>query len=104
MYVDHIRAYVPRNDQEAAEKAAMLEYILPDPEKALTRENRQAHVTCSGLVLNRQGTRVLMAHHDLYKVWAWTGGHADGDGDLLSVAMREAREETGVVHLRPLSS
>ena len=103
MYVDHIRAYVPRNDQEAAEKAAMLEYILPDPEKALTRENRQAHVTCSGLVLNRQGTRVLMAHHDLYKVWAWTGGHADGDGDLLSVAMREAREETGVVHLQPLS-
>ena len=37
MYVDHIRAYVPRNDQEAAEKAAMLENIVPDPEKALTR-------------------------------------------------------------------
>lgn len=104
MYVDRIRAYVPRNDQEAAEKAAMLEYILPDPEKALTRENRQAHVTCSGLVLNRQGTRVLMAHHDLYKVWAWTGGHADGEADLLSVALREAREETGVEHIRPLST
>ena len=45
-----------------------------------------------------------MAHHNIYRVWAWTGGHADGEGDLLSVALREAREETGAVHVRPLSA
>ena len=54
-------------------------------------------------MVNADGTRVLMAHHNIYKVWAWTGGHADGEGDLLSVALREAREETGVEHIRPLS-
>ena len=55
-------------------------------------------------MVNGDGTRVLMAHHNLYRVWAWTGGHADGDGDLLSVALREAREETGVEHIKPLST
>ena len=45
-----------------------------------------------------------MAHHNIYRVWAWTGGHADGESDLLSVALREAREETGVTHLLPLSA
>ena len=45
-----------------------------------------------------------MAHHNIYRVWAWTGGHADGEADLLSVALREAREETGVAPIRPLST
>ena len=44
-----------------------------------------------------------MAHHNLYRVWAWTGGHVDGEEDFLAVALREAREETGVTHIRPLS-
>ena len=37
-----------------------------------------------------------MAFHKIYQSWAWTGGHADGETDLLHVAMREAREETGI--------
>ena len=54
-------------------------------------------------MVNADATKVLMAHHNIFQVWAWTGGHADGDPDLLAVALREAREETGVEHLRPLS-
>lgn len=103
MYRDEIAAYVPRNEQEAAEQRMILEYIRLFPDTVLTRENQIAHLTSSGFVVNADGTRVLMAHHDIYKVWAWTGGHADGDGDLLAVALREAREETGVEHIQPLS-
>ena len=44
-----------------------------------------------------------MAYHNIYKSWAWTGGHADGETDLLSVALRECREETGVRHVRPVT-
>ena len=81
----------------------MLEYLRLFPHNILTRDNRIAHFTSSGFVVNGDGTKVLMAHHNLYRVWAWTGGHADGDSDLLAVALREAREETGVEHIRPLS-
>lgn len=102
-YLDELRAYVPQSEQEQADKDMMLEYARLFPQNILTRENRMAHFTASGFVVNRDATRVLMAHHNIYKVWAWTGGHADGESDLLSVALREAREETGVEHIRPLS-
>lgn len=104
MYIDDIAAYVPQTEQEAADKELMLDYIRRFPDSILTRENRIAHLTSSGFVVNADCSKVLMAHHNIYKVWAWTGGHADGDADLLAVALREAREETGVEHVRPLSA
>ena len=103
MYREEVERYVPQNQQEAGDKEMMLEYLRRFPHDILTRENKIAHFTASGFVVNSDVSRVLMAHHNLYKVWAWTGGHADGEGELLSVALREAREETGVEHIRPLT-
>ena len=48
-------------------------------------------------------SQVLMAYHKLYDSWAWLGGHADGDRDLLAVALREVREESGLTDVRPVS-
>ena len=53
-------------------------------------------MTASAWVVNRERTKVLMVYHRIYDSWSWTGGHADGETDLLSVAVREVREETGV--------
>ena len=103
-YIDNIRAYQPRDEQEAADQRVILHYIQTDPDTVLTRQNEYAHITSSGFVVNADATKVLMAHHNIFKVWAWTGGHADGEADLLSVALREAREETGVLHVRALST
>ena len=103
MYIDDIKAFVPQTQAEAADREQILRYIQEYPDTILTRENPIAHITASGFILSRDGRWVLMAHHNIYKVWAWTGGHADGDGDLLAVALREAREETGAEHIRPLS-
>ena len=102
MYADEIRAYVPQSEQEATDQRIILEYIDQYPDTVLTRENEYAHITSSGFVVNTDASKVLMAHHNIYRVWAWTGGHADGDGDLLGVALREAAEETGAAHIRPL--
>ena len=44
-----------------------------------------------------------MIYHNIYHSWSWTGGHADGETDLLAVAMREAMEETGVKTITPVS-
>ena len=104
MYADDIRAYRPQDEQEETDKRIILEYVDRYPDTVLTRRNEYAHITSSGFVVNADASKVLMAHHNLYRVWAWTGGHADGDGDLLSVALREAREETGVEHIKPLST
>ena len=73
MYVDEIRAYTPQNEQEAADQRLILEYIRLFPDNILTRDNEIAHLSSSGFVVNADGTRVLMAHHNIYRVWAWTG-------------------------------
>lgn len=103
MYQDEIATYVPQNQQEQGDKKMMLDYLRMFPHNILTRDNQIAHITSSGFIVNPDGTKVLMAHHNLYQAWAWTGGHADGESDLLGVALREAREETGITHVRPLS-
>lgn len=103
MYIDSIRAYVPQDAQEAADRAMILDYIARFPD-ILSRNNPIAHISSSGFVVNAGASKVLMAHHNIFRVWAWTGGHADGETDLLSVALREAREETGAVHILPLST
>jgi 8-oxo-dGTP pyrophosphatase MutT (NUDIX family) len=46
---------------------------------------------------------VLLVHHRKLDKWLQPGGHADGDPDLLAVALREAREETGLTRLRAVS-
>ena len=98
-----LAAYVPADAREAEEKAVILDYALRFPDTVLTRENRVAHITSSAFVVNVAGNKTLMAHHIQRGVWAWPGGHADGDANLLAVALREAEEETGAAGLRPLS-
>ena len=68
----------------------------------LSRENELAHFTASSWIVNPDRSRVLMAYHNIYQSWSWTGGHADGDADLLAVAMREAREETSILRASPV--
>ena len=101
-YKEAIMAYKPVNEQEEAEKRVILQYINEYPHNILLRENEFGHITSSGFIMNKDLTKVLMIHHNIYNTWAWTGGHADGDEDLLYVAMKEAKEETGVEKIEPL--
>ena len=99
---DEIARYVPFNEQEARDKAVILRF-LEQNDDAFLRENRIAHMTASAWVVNPGRDKVLMVYHKIYDSWSWTGGHADGETDLLSVALREVTEETGVTHVRPVS-
>ncbi len=99
---DDIAQYVPDNEQEARDQAVIL-HFLDTNDDAFLRTNLIAHMTASAWVVNPARTKVLMIYHKIYDSWSWTGGHADGDEDLLAVALREVREETGVRHVRPVS-
>lgn len=54
------------------------------------------HVTGSVWVVNPARDRVLLLHHRKHNQWFQPGGHADGDADILRVALRETHEETGL--------
>lgn len=97
-----IENYVPCNEQEIKDREMILKYMSLFDD-VLTRENEIVHFTCSGFVLNKTRDKVLMVYHNIYNSWAWTGGHADGESDFLSVAIREVEEETGVKEVTPIS-
>lgn len=97
-----LQEYRPDNEQEENDRSVMLELLAAQPD-ILTRENRTAHFSASAWLLNKEHTKVLMVYHNLYHSWSWTGGHADGESDLLAVAKREAMEETGITDIRAVS-
>ena len=100
--MEQLRAYHPWNEQEEADCAELLRR-LGQGEDLWTRENRSAHLTASVWIVSPERSRVLMAYHNLYDSWSWLGGHADGDHDLLAVALREAQEESGLSTVRAVS-
>lgn len=97
-----IEKYQPFNEQEEMDKALILKWIR-DNENAFSRENEVAHITASAWVVNKDRSKVLMVYHNIYNSWSWLGGHADGEADLLSVAIREVKEEAGISNVRPIS-
>ena len=63
------------------------------------------HVTGSALVVHPASRTVLLRWHPRMQMWMQVGGHFDaGETDPWLVAMREAREETGLTDLRALST
>jgi 8-oxo-dGTP pyrophosphatase MutT (NUDIX family) len=102
-WVDSIKSYTPYNEQEKKDKDGIL-YCIDKFEDVLTRKNEIAHITSSAFVLNKKRDKVLMVHHNIYNSWSWTGGHADGEDDLLAVAVKEVKEETGVKNIHHVSS
>lgn len=97
-----LEQYRPWNEQEERDRAELLRR-LQSGEDLYTRNNAAGHLTASAWVVSPDRRQVLMAHHNLYNAWSWLGGHADGDRDLLAVALREVREESGLETVRPVS-
>jgi 8-oxo-dGTP pyrophosphatase MutT (NUDIX family) len=95
-YIKQLNGFIPTNEQERQDKKVILDYIEKFPHNILLRENEFAHITSSGFIMNKALDKVLMVHHNIRNTWAWTGGHADGDSDFLHVAIKEAKEETGI--------
>lgn len=99
-----VENFITDHPQEIADRAAILQAVAMDRGGCLNRENLLFHFTASSIIVNADRTRTLMAYHNIYQSWAWTGGHADGDPDMFAVALREANEETGITGLKPLQA
>lgn len=67
---------------------------------ACVRTCRPGHLTGSALVVDSTGANTLLMLHAKFDRWLQPGGHADGNANLVAVALREATEETGIENLR----
>lgn len=100
-WTDLIKTYKPYNEQERKDKEIIL-HCINTFDDVLTRNNEIIHITSSAFILNKTKDKTLMIHHNIYNSWSWTGGHADGEENLLAVAIKEAKEETGVKNVLPI--
>jgi 8-oxo-dGTP pyrophosphatase MutT (NUDIX family) len=88
-----------------AEEAAFVQDFLtlllhPD---AYQRFHLPGHVTGSAFIVDTNKEFALLTHHAKLNRWLQPGGHADGDENILRVALREAEEETGLTNLHQLT-
>jgi len=65
-------------------------------EDCFSKSNNKGNFTGSAWVVSPDKRYVLMTHHRKLQMWLQLGGHADGNENLFLVALREAKEESGI--------
>jgi 8-oxo-dGTP pyrophosphatase MutT (NUDIX family) len=100
--LDMLAAYRARHPEERACVDRMRALVEAHPD-CFERTCLPGHVTASAWIVSADGERCLLTHHRKLGRWLQLGGHADGDPDPLSVALMEAREESGMEHFDVLS-
>lgn len=85
---------------EEADRVAMFAALLRDRNEPFARTRLAGHFTASAWLVSHDRRRVLLTHHRKLDRWLQLGGHADGEQDLLRVALLEAEEESGLTGLR----
>lgn len=89
---------------EAAHMRRTRDFVLDHPD-CFHCDLWPGHVTGSAWVVSPDRCHVLLLHHGKHDQWFQPGGHADGDADILRVALRETSEETALdsSHIRLVS-
>ena len=98
--IDSLRAYSPGFQTEEGFAYQFLD-LLEHP-NAFQRDHLPGHVTGSSWIVDPSRRFVLLVHHGTLNKWLQPGGHADGEENVLNVALREAEEETGVTRFKIL--
>src|SRR5687767_11824108 len=101
--LDLLARYQPSDDRERSSSSRLIAFVERSP-RCFDRSLLEGHVTGSAWLLDDARERCLLTHHKKLGMWLQCGGHADGDPDVLQVALREAREESGIVGIEPLST
>lgn len=90
-----IENYIPFDEQEKKDKEQFLRFI-DTFDDVLTRDNIFGHFSASAFLVNKKRNKMVVVYHIINDGWIYPGGHVDGDDNLLSVAVREVEEETGL--------
>ena len=92
---ESLENYIPFNEQEEKDKEQFLRFI-DIFDDVLSRDNIFGHFSASAFIVNKERNKMVVVYHLINDGWISPGGHADGNDDLLSVAVREVLEETGL--------
>lgn len=101
--IEQLDEYAARHHREAATIRDFRAFVVAEPD-CFQRHHAAGHITGSAWVVNADGSEILLTHHRKLDCWLQLGGHADGEADVLSVAMKEAEEESGLTDFSHIGS
>ena len=93
--LDQLAAYQAAHPTESETVAQFIGFVRSQPE-CFERTLATGHITGSAWIVTPDGSEVLLTHHRKLDRWLQLGGHADGDPDVVAVALKEAQEESGL--------
>jgi 8-oxo-dGTP pyrophosphatase MutT (NUDIX family) len=93
--------YAAKHPEELETVGRFIAFVTEEPE-CFERSLAAGHVTGSAWIVSADGAKVLLTHHAKLDRWLQLGGHADGDSDVFAVALKEAREESGLSDFEPV--
>lgn len=97
-----LKNYQPLDAADALQ-ADKIKQFINDNQDGFERTNLKGHLTGSSWLVDPTWKKILLTHHKKLGKWLQLGGHADGETDMMAVALREAREESGIQVIRSLS-
>ena len=100
--LQRLENHQPSTQEETLFKEQMIKFIRENP-ACFERSLLIGHITGSAWIVDESRQFTLLTHHRKLDKWFQTGGHCDGDSDVLNVAMKEALEETGLHNIKTIS-
>lgn len=100
--MNKLQAYVPTDKRDERVRDEIAEFVHEHSD-CFERSLTIGHITGSAWIVNRRRDRFLLTFHKKLGLWLQLGGHADGNSDILAVAMQEACEESGIEIITPIS-
>lgn len=101
--ITQLENYNPELEVEKEFRVRFLDFVR-NHEDCFLRSQLSGHITGSAWITNSDRSKFLMTHHAKLDKWLQLGGHADGEADILKVALKEAQEESGLSKIKVISS
>jgi 8-oxo-dGTP pyrophosphatase MutT (NUDIX family) len=99
-----LRDHSPSDDHERDMWQTVIRFVEHD-EQPFSPTNPNGHVTASAWIVSPDGRHALLTHHAKLHAWFQLGGHIDAhDNSALDAALREAREESGLADIAPVTA
>lgn len=95
--------HAPADEAEARDRDEMLALVESEPACFARTTFAPGHFTGSLFIFSAGTGRVLLHHHRRLDRWLQMGGHDEGEADPAATALREGREESGLIDLVLLS-
>ncbi len=91
-------AHQPADEKESSDMQRIKELVAAHP-NIFSMNCEVGHITASAAIMEPTSGQALLHYHKRLRRWLQVGGHAEYETDFAQVALREAREETGLPDL-----